>query len=114
MPRKWRGLAPLEKSVARDCDNLMLKLGWSVVKLSQRGSYRVRTSHVSPGVPDRKFYRGTDTFWFETKQLHGVQSEEQKTFQKMAEGAGELYVLGGLNELTAFLKSWGELTRRRA
>jgi hypothetical protein len=44
----------------------------------------------------------------------GRQSEEQKAFQEMCESAGELYVLGGLAELTKFLQSWGEKVRRRA
>lgn len=114
-PRKWRGLNPLEKSVAKDCDDLMLRLNWTVIKLAQRGSRALnRTSTVTRGVPDRKYYRNTDSFWFECKQEDGVQSEDQKKFQTMCEAAGELYVLGGLNELTKFLQSWGEKVRRRA
>lgn len=113
--RKWRGLAPLEKSVAKDCDVMMRDMGWTVIKLSQRGGSRVRKSHVTAGVPDRRYYREGDSFWFESKQAdRGVQSEEQKAFQSMVERAGELYVIGGLKELTAFLKQWGEKVRMRA
>lgn len=113
--RKWRGLPDLEKSVAKDCDRLMLRMEWTVVKLSQRGSRALnRTSAVSAGVPDRKYYRGSDTFWFECKQEDGKQRPEQKAFQEMCERAGELYVIGGLAELTKFLQSWGEKVKRRS
>lgn len=114
-PRKWRGLAPLEKTVASQCDELMEQMDWTVIKLAQRGSRALnRTSTVTKGVPDRKYYRGGDTFWFECKQEDGRQSDEQKKFQEMCEKAGELYVLGGLKELTKFLQSWGEKVKRTA
>lgn len=109
---KWRGLAPLEKTVAKDCDSIMRDLGWTVVKLAQRGGRAVnRTSRVTKGVPDRKYYRGHDTFWYESKAEDGRQSEEQKKFQEMCESAGELYVIGGVKELVKFLRSWGEEVR---
>lgn len=103
--RKWRGLTPLEKTVAKDCDDLMKQLGWTVIKLAQRGSRALnRTSTVTKGVPDRKYYRGGKTFWFESKQAdRGVQSEDQKKFQLMCERAGEVYVIGGKKELTEYL-----------
>lgn len=111
-PRKWRGLEPLEKSVAKDCDDMMRDMGWTVIKLAQRGSRALnRTSTVTKGIPDRKYYRGSDTFWYESKQEHGVQSEDQKKFQAMCERAGELYVIGGVSELKAFLRQCGEKVR---
>lgn len=110
--RKWRGLPKLEKNELSDCDRFMLQLGWTPVKFSMPSTRKA--VRQTPGIPDRKYYRNTDSFWFECKQEDGVQSEDQKKFQTMCEAAGELYVLGGLNELTKFLQSWGEKVRRRA
>lgn len=110
--RKWRGLSPLEKSVGAQCDDLMKRMEWKVIRLAQRGGRGLnRTSSVTKGVPDRKYYRGRDTFWFECKAQDGRQSPEQKAFQEMCEEAGELYVIGGVKELVAFLKGWGEKVR---
>lgn len=107
--RKWRGLAPLERSVESQCDQLMVKMGWTPVRfLSQRGAKRVRRTSFTAGIPDRKYYRGHDSFWFECKAEDGRQSDEQKAFQEMCESAGELYVIGGVKELVKFLRSWGE------
>jgi hypothetical protein len=113
--RKWRGLPPLEKSEQSQCDDLMIRLGWDVVKFGQRGGRGLnRTSRVTKGIADRRYYRDTDTFWFECKQEDGVQSEDQKKFQARCDRTGELYVLGGLKELTKFLQSWGEKVKRMA
>lgn len=110
--RKWRGLAPLEKSVAKDCDSMMAQMGWTVIKFSQRGSRALnRTSTVTKGIPDRKYYRGGDSFWYESKAEDGRQSEDQKRFQEMCERAGECYVIGGMKELKDFLRQWGEKVR---
>ena len=90
----------------------MLQLGWTAIKFSMPSTRKA--VRQTPGIPDRKYYRDTDSFWFEAKMEDGRQSEDQKKFQAMAEAAGELYVLGGLTELTKFLQGWGEKTRRRA
>jgi hypothetical protein len=113
--RKWRGLAPLEKDELTLCDEMMKGMGWTVVRTARRGGRGVnRTSMVSKGLPDRKYYRNTDTFWFEAKAEDGRQSDAQKAFQEMCERAGELYVIGGMVELKAFLKQWGERVRKHA
>ena len=104
--RKWRGLDPLEKEVESQCDKMLTLMGWSVVRFSQ-----ARATRQTRGIPDRKYYRGRDTFWFECKAQDGRQSSEQKAFQEMCEEAGELYVIGGVKELVAFLRSWGEKVR---
>lgn len=114
-PRKWRGLNPLEKDERAECDAMMRQLNWKVVRMGQRaGRGMNRTSRVSKGIPDRKYYRDRDTFWFEGKTIAGKQSDDQKKFQSMCEAAGEFYVLGGLNELTKFLQSWKSRTKRSA
>jgi len=103
--RKWRGLAPLERSVASECDDLMRDMGWTVIRLAQRGSRALnRSSVVTKGVPDRRYYRGSKSFWFECKAEDGRQSDDQKKFQAMCERAGETYVIGGKKELTEYLK----------
>lgn len=43
-PRKWRGLSPLEKSVAKGCDSMMEQMGWTVIKFS---SFTFQTSFSS-------------------------------------------------------------------
>jgi hypothetical protein len=105
--KKWRGLNPLEKQVEGECDKLVTLMGWSVVRFSQ-----ARASRQTPGIPDRKYYKGSRTFWFECKAEGGKQRPEQKAFQEMCEEAGELYVLGGLEELQAFLNP--SFLKRRA
>ena len=98
--RKWRGLTDLETSVESQCDAMMRQLGWKIVKFSFTKRRAIRQTK---GIPDRKYYRGSDTFWFEAKSEDGVQSADQRAFQEMCEKAGELYVLGGKKELERFL-----------
>lgn len=89
---------PTEKDVERACDLLMRALGFNAVRFSQ-----ARASMQTRGIPDRKYYRDRFTFWFECKRQGGKQSPDQLAFQRMAEEAGELYLLGGLAELEFFL-----------
>jgi hypothetical protein len=97
-----------ERSEQSRCDDQMRQMGWTVIKMSLR---RPKVVLQTKGIPDRKFYRGGDTFWFECKAEDGRQSDEQKKFQEMCERAGELYVIGGLKEIMTFLKNWGEKVR---
>jgi hypothetical protein len=105
-PRKWRGLTPLEKSVGSECDRLCTMMGWDVVRFSQS-----RATRQTRGIPDRKYYRDEDTFWFECKAEGGRQSVHQKAFQKMCEAAGETYLLGGLVELLEYLNRRNKVRR---
>jgi hypothetical protein len=102
-----------EKDVEHACDRLMMLMGWRIVRFSQ-----ARATMQTPGIPDRKYYAPDEyrgafiasvplTFWFECKREGGKQSDYQKRFQKMCEAAGEHYVLGGVDELTAWLSSKG-------
>ncbi len=96
--KKFRGLTPLEKEVEHSCDELMIALGWDVVRFSQ-----ARASRQTRGIPDRKYYKGQRTFWFECKAEGGRQTPEQRSFQEMCEVAGESYVLGGVQAVKTFL-----------
>lgn len=97
-----------ERSEQSRCDEMMRGMGWTVIKVSLR---RPKVVLQTKGIPDRKFYRGSDTFWFECKAEDGRQSEEQKAFQTMCGAAGECYVIGGMKELLGFLNQWGERVR---
>lgn len=89
-------LTVLEKHVERDGDKFMENLGFTAVRLSQS-----RASRQTPGIPDRKYYHLTRgiTLWWEAKRPKGVQSFKQKVFQEMAQQCGEVYALGGVEEL---------------
>jgi len=91
-----------EKDIERRCDSLMSQLCWNVVRFSQP-----RHTMQSSGIPDRKYYNVASgvTFWFECKKPGGKQSNAQKQFQWIAEKCGERYVLGGVDELLAALKT---------
>lgn len=102
-----RRLAVTEKDVERNCDSLMSKLCWDVVKFSQP-----RNTMQTLGIPDRKYYHVTRklTFWFECKRPGGKQRAAQKQFQRICEACGETYVLGGLDELQAALETLTPIT----
>lgn len=91
-----------EKDVERRCDSLMSQCGWTVIRFSQP-----RNTMQTGGIPDRKYYnvaRGL-TLWFECKRRGGKQRPAQREFQIMAEACGEVYVLGGVDELLSAMKS---------
>lgn len=100
-------LVPLEKHVERNCDKLMAALGWTSIHFSQS-----RASMQTPGIPDRKYYRGDRTFWLEVKRPGGKQSVHQVLFQSMCHEAEELYCCGGEEELKAFLTLHGLAPRK--
>jgi len=93
---------PSEKQVEAACDRLMAALGFTSIHFSQ-----TRATRQTPGIPDRKYYRDRLTFWLEVKRPGGKQSQYQRDFQKMCTRAGETYVLGGLDELTSYLRAKG-------
>lgn len=90
----------LEDEHQRESRKLMRALGFTVINFSQK-----RATKQTPGIPDTKYYhvrRGL-TLWHEDKATWGTQSSAQKDFQTMAEACGELYVLGTLHDLEAWL-----------
>jgi hypothetical protein len=91
-----------EKDVEHAGDKLMQAHGFTVVRLSQP-----RASKITPGVPDRRYYRtagdvsrpgtvvtGPFVAWWEAKTSTGKQSPAQREFQAMAEACGETYLVG--------------------
>lgn len=93
-----RLLAGKEKNVEAIGDRMMELLGFTSVHFSQ-----ARATRQTPGIPDRKYYRGKITLWWEAKTSEGRQSKAQRAFQEMAEAAGEHYVLGTDDDLKAWL-----------
>lgn len=83
-----------------ECRKLMRAFGFEVVSFSQP-----RKSKQTPGIPDTKYYHRERhlTLWHEDKAEWGRQSPAQKKFQEMAEACGEIYVLGPLHMLHAWL-----------
>ena len=108
--RKWRGLDPLEKQVEAECDRMMALLHWTAIRFSQ-----ARATRQTRGIPDRKYYKGGWTFWFECKAEGGKQGPDQRAFQEMCQQAGEFYVVGGVRELAFFLLDvYGEKVKASA
>jgi hypothetical protein len=94
-----------EGKVEMAADRLMGEaLGYTSIHFSQR-----RASAQTPGIPDRRYYKGRHAFWFEAKApgKERDQSPYQKAFQVMCEVAGEDYVLGGIPELVTYLDRLG-------
>lgn len=89
-------------------DRLMRALGFEVVCFSQK-----KRAKVTPGIPDRRYYRRPrqslrETWpavscWWEAKADRGRQRPDQRAFQEMVEACGEVYVLGKLEVLKAWL-----------
>jgi hypothetical protein len=94
----------LEKEIERRGDELMLSLGFEVVKFSQP-----RATKQTPGIADRRYYRrpraggGAVALWWEAKSEGGKQRPDQRVFQELVEACGEVYVVGGLGILKAWL-----------
>jgi hypothetical protein len=102
----------LEKAIEHEGDKLMAALGFEIVRLSQ-----ARASKVTPGVPDRRYYRRpriversdgryiTRAFacWWDAKTTTGTQRPDQKLFQEMVEAVGETYLVGTHEALIRWL-----------
>lgn len=97
-------IAQLEDDVVEAGDRMMMSLGFSIVRLSQK-----RRSKITEGVPDRRYYhlRRRLFVWWEAKGATGRQRPAQREFQLMCDATGDPYVLGG----TELLREW--LTRNR-
>lgn len=93
-------VAQLEDDIVDDGDRIMLALGFAVIRLSQK-----RRSKITEGVPDRRYYHsGRKLFlWWEAKAAWGRQSNPQREFQMLCDATEDPYVLGGLDQLRAWL-----------
>jgi hypothetical protein len=102
---------PLEKDEAKQCDSLMLALGWRKLSFSQP-----HKASQTRGISDVRWYpptwnpHGHKPFWFEAKRHREATRtqkhtrEGQSAFQQLVESCGEDYVRGGLKELSAYLR----------
>lgn len=102
----------LEKQIEAECDRMMLKLGFEVIRFSHPGKTR-----QTEGISDRLFLRRSRiversdgryltkprSVWVELKSATGKQRPGQKLFQELVEACGEAYVCGGLEALVAWL-----------
>lgn len=109
----------LEKQIEHECDVMMQKLGFEVIRFSHPGKTR-----QTPGIPDRRYYHrnrirlvGRDmtvayfVVWVEFKSATGTQRPGQKLFQELVTDCGEDYVLGGVEELVKWLVDRGVAKR---
>jgi hypothetical protein len=101
-----------EKEIEHAGDVLMQKLGFEVIRFSHPGK-----TMQTPGIADRRYYRRPRTVerrdgqfitaaiavWWEAKSATGEQRPGQKLFQELVTACGEQYVLGGIDELAAWL-----------
>lgn len=90
-----------EKAEERLCDNLMAKLGFTVVRFSQ-----ARATNQTLGIPDRR-YRNTTigrAFWWEVKAANGKLSEQQFLFLRGEQGVGDSAGCGTLDDLLEWQK----------
>lgn len=105
----------LEKQIEHECDVMMQKLGFEVIRFSHPGKTK-----QTPGIADRRYYRRPNvsprrlgsgwtpiSVWFECKSAHGRQRPGQKLFQELVTACGEHYVIGGTEELAAWLVEQG-------
>lgn len=93
-------LEQIEDDVVEESDRMMRALGFTVVRFSQK-----RRSKVTEGIPDRRYYhtRRRLVLWFEAKSATGQQRTSQREFQILCDAVGDPYVLGGLEQLRAWL-----------
>jgi hypothetical protein len=99
-PPTAQEIAALEKVHEHAGDELMLALGFEVVRFSQP-----RNSKQTPGIADRRYYHRARklAFWWEAKADWGEQRPDQKVFQETVEAVGEIYVLGTIGLLRTWL-----------
>lgn len=103
-------VVPTEKQVEAMGDRLMEQMGWRSIHFSQ-----ARASRQTPGIPDRKYYHRAlgVTLWWEAKKPGGKQRPAQREFQQDAEACGEVYVLGGVEELALTARELMRVGRHR-
>ena len=80
--------------------NLIHTLGGSCYVLSQS-----QKLYGSPGIPDCWCMFGDGAFWVEVKVGKDSLSAHQQVFKERCEGAGIPVVVGGVDEVVAFIKS---------
>lgn len=85
------------KIEAAQCDELAVRMGYTVIKLEQR-----KASKIHIGTPDRR-YVGRAAVFFEMKFGRDKLSREQHRFLRNELDAGALASCGGLAELQEIL-----------
>lgn len=83
-----------ESEVEQQCDRLAVRVGYTVIRLSQR-----RRTRIHPGLPDRRYQGPRGAVFFEVKPADGRLSTEQFDFLVAELTAGELASVGGFLEL---------------
>ena len=103
----------LEREIQRDIIELYERMGCEIVRFTQHGRTGSGTRQT-PGIADLRVYcRRKDTsWWHEVKTPSGVQSEDQKRFQALAESCRETYILGGTEVALEQLRAIGCITGR--
>ena len=97
--------ARTEKDIEHLGDVMMQKLGFEVIRFSHPGKTK-----QTPGIADRLYIRRPRSphagiaVWVEYKSATGRQRPGQAMFQELVTSVGQHYVLGGLDELSAWLK----------
>jgi hypothetical protein len=95
-----------EAVVARQCDELVAKLGGDIVRLEQR-----RASHVHLGLPDRRYrlaINGRHALWYELKSPKGQLSRAQYAFLTAERQCGVLASCGTRDELLRITRALAE------
>lgn len=93
----WR--TPSEKQVQADVNDLLGKIGCRVWDTSQP-----MRALITPGLPDLLvFHPKRGLLFVECKAPGGKQSEAQEDFQRLCSRAGVPYIVGGVQEVLAFL-----------
>lgn len=101
---------PIEKQVVARVRLLLHSVG-----VETHSTQQTRPSRQARGLPDLWcMSQRTGGFWLEVKRPGGKQSPGQVAFQHGCARANIPYVLGGLDEVVAFLMSRGILASRVA
>lgn len=96
---RQRARVPTEKETQHAVRRLLASVGARVWDTSQ--PFRAK---ITPGLPDLlAFVPGRGLVFIECKRPGGKQSPAQREFQAECEAAGVPYVLGGVDEVAAYL-----------
>jgi hypothetical protein len=71
------------------------------------------TTRMTPGIPDLFTFLpmrdgvGPRALWIEVKSTGGRLRPEQAEFRDLCHGAGGAHIVGGLDDVLAYLQQWG-------
>ncbi len=110
MSRRLQKLASMnprlvsEKVVEQTLDQRLGSCGFRAIRVSQ-----ARSTQQTPGIPDRRYVHREAglALWWEVKKPGGIWSAAQQEFAEDCHRTGELYFIGGVDEMYSLLRVIG-------